>query len=202
MPDRYAGFAELAMEKKEGVDYRICMSPRESDVLILTPHGGKIESGTSEITNAGAGDSYTAYCFEGCQPSRNYVDLHITSGNFDEPRALGAVDRARFVVAIHGYRDRERAFVMVGGLDQKLRKAIEISLTDAGFMVEPPTAGARGCSPDNICNRGPGGRGCQLEISRRLRDRLKESAPDLLRFASAIRDAISLVAPRRNEDQG
>lgn len=197
--DRYTNFAELAAEKTERVDYRICTTLRESGVLILAPHGGKIEPGTSEIAEAIAGDSYSLCRFEGCQPSRNYEELHITSENFDEPQACDAVRRSRFVVAVHGYSDRERAFVMVGGLDEELREAIETSVSDAGFEVEPPTPGVRGVSRKNICNRGQRGRGCQLEISRLLRDELTENSADMSRFASAIRGAISRVIERQNE---
>ena len=201
MPDRYSRFAELAADKTEGVDYRIGRTLRDSDVLILAPHGGKIEPGTSEIAEAIAAGSYSVYRFEGCQGSGNFTELHITSENFDEPQALEAVRRSRFVVVVHGYRDTERAFVMVGGSDEELRSAIERSLGDAGFQIEPPQAGLTGRSPENICNRGQGGHGCQLEISRLLRDHLRESDSEMARFAAAVRNAVSTVVGRRSEEE-
>jgi phage replication-related protein YjqB (UPF0714/DUF867 family) len=74
--DKYRSFAELRESECEGIDFRICITDRAEPVAIIAPHGGKIESGTSEIATAIAGDCYSLYCFEGLRP-RPHSDLHI-----------------------------------------------------------------------------------------------------------------------------
>ncbi|WP_243454601.1 poly-gamma-glutamate hydrolase family protein [Desulfosporosinus fructosivorans] len=49
MPDFYSNFQELQLHEQEGQDYRINLSRHWHQVLIIAPHGGKIESYTSQI---------------------------------------------------------------------------------------------------------------------------------------------------------
>ena len=87
--DRYSSFEQLARHEREDVDYCITIARRPSStILILAPHGGAIESQTSEIARTVAGDDFNLYLFEGIKPSGNYKALHITSHCFDEPRLL------------------------------------------------------------------------------------------------------------------
>src|SRR5918999_2850260 len=90
MPDLYEDFATLAKGENEGIDYRICVTVRDSAVAIVAPHGGRIERGTSEIAAAIAKNNHSLYCFEGIK-KRPHRDLHITSTNFDEPKCISLI---------------------------------------------------------------------------------------------------------------
>lgn len=174
--------------------FRIRCDRRPSDVLIIAPHGGKIEPGTSEIAAAISGESYNLYCFEG-RKRRGNRDLHITSARFDEPQVLGLLSRCDRVVAVHGCAGAEQV-AYLGGLDHALGSAIGRALAACGFPVgthEDPQL--QGVHPANICNRGRRGRGVQLELSRGLRCFLvrsarTESRANLTHFAEAVRGAI------------
>ena len=185
----YMSFEELADREVEGQDYRIRVEVRDPRVLIMAPHGGKIEPATSEIAEAIAGVDYSLYSFEGLKADGNSV-LHIESHLFDEPRALQAVEKADIVVTVHGQIDRRDEFVMVGGLNDGLRSEIEGQLEVAGFKTRPPTEGLLGTDRMNICNRGKLKQGVQLEISRKVRDVLRANQDPLQTFANAVRKGI------------
>jgi phage replication-related protein YjqB (UPF0714/DUF867 family) len=102
----YPNYAALSANEREGIDYRICSTLRDSPVAIIAPHSGRIERRTSDIAAAIAGDSYALYCFEGTKPSGN-SRLHMTSINFDEPRCPALIATCDVVVAVHGLRDNE-----------------------------------------------------------------------------------------------
>jgi phage replication-related protein YjqB (UPF0714/DUF867 family) len=188
-PDKYQDFADLIRHEREGVDFRICRTIRPAPVAIIAPHGGGIEPGTSEIASAIARDRYCLYCFEGLKRCSN-LDLHITSTNYDEPTCLDLLARCDVVVSLHGL-DGEQKHIDVGGRDFGLRDAICRSLEKLGFDAQVVERGAHaGVSPENICNRGRGGAGVQLEIARALRDTLIASSGDRGAFACAVRQAI------------
>jgi len=155
----------------------------------MAPHGGKIEPGTSEIADAIAANKYAFYSFEGIKSDGNGI-LHIPSGLFDEPIAEEAVRKAERVVTIHGHLDQKDEFVMVGGLDDDLKSAMEHELEIAGFQVRKPRPDLSGRDAQNICNRGAKGKGVQFEISRKLRNLLKEDVGCLHDFAQAVQRAI------------
>jgi phage replication-related protein YjqB (UPF0714/DUF867 family) len=167
MDDTYRSFAELAASEEEGRDYERELVRRESDILIIAPHGGGIEQGTSEIAAAVAGEDFSLYCFKGTKRSGN-KDLHITSTSFDDPQCLDLVKRSRNVVAIHGLRGRDQV-INVGGLDQRLKTRLLAALNEAGFEAREDDSHHSGTFPSNMCNRGPGGGGVQLEITEGLR---------------------------------
>jgi phage replication-related protein YjqB (UPF0714/DUF867 family) len=187
----YSSFGTLADREVEGQDYRIRIELRDPRVLIMAPHGGKIESATAEVAEAIAGADYSFYSFEGIKTDGNGV-LHIESHLFDEPRALQTVEKTDIVVTVHGQVDRKEEFVMVGGLDDGLRSEIQRQLEAAGFQTRPPTEGLMGTDPMNICNRGRLRRGVQLEISRRVRDVLRTNQDQLQTFSDAVRKGIRL----------
>lgn len=180
----------------EGIDWAVRVIERTSPIVILAPHSGHIEPTTSLVAEAIAAERYTLYCFEGLRPGRVHGDLHITSAHFDEPRALTLVGRARVAVAIHGYLESEADEpVLLGGLDAPLIALIARSLDAAGFPAA--TSGHRfpGRDPANICNRTARGRGVQIELSRTLRDRLRDDLDQRQRFAAAIHRAIDAHLP-------
>jgi phage replication-related protein YjqB (UPF0714/DUF867 family) len=164
--DKYKNYAELAaVEKPEAYWVR---SHDAGPVLILAPHGGGIEPGTSELAVGIAGEDFSLYLFEGRKQQDN-GDLHVTSSHFDEPQALFAVQRCETVIAIHG-EDSETNSVYIGGRDKATKERISATLKAAGFdareVDKPHPAGE---AQDNICNRGRSGAGVQLEIAAGLR---------------------------------
>lgn len=191
MTSLYESFKELKKREIEGQDYRIRIDLKDEHVLVMAPHGGKIEPGTAEIAEAIAGHDYAFYSFEGLKADGNSV-LHIESHLFDEPRALQAVEKADIVITVHGQLDQKNAFVMIGGLNDGLCLEIKRQLEASGFQTRPPTEGLGGTDPRNICNRGRSKCGAQLEISRKVRDSLRTSRNQLQSFADAVRRAIRL----------
>jgi phage replication-related protein YjqB (UPF0714/DUF867 family) len=163
MNDLYRNFADLTLTEQEGKDFRRLAISRPSEVVILAPHGGGIEAGTSEIAKALADETFSLYCFEGLK-QRGNQRLHITSARFDEPLCLELLQDARRVLAIHGCAGKAQR-IHVGGLDQELSKAILAGLVHIGFPAQADGSHHGGSRPENICNRGCTGAGVQLEIS-------------------------------------
>jgi phage replication-related protein YjqB (UPF0714/DUF867 family) len=199
MPDRYAAYAELARAEVEGQDYQIQVIQRDSALVVVAPHGGNIEPGTSEIALAIAGSDLSCYLFEGLKYYGNKV-LHITSSRFDEPRCLAMLASAQTVLTVHGESgDSQNTFV--GGLDRQLRDRVAATLKLHGFRVaQHANPSLQGVHPRNICNLGQSACGVQLEIARGLRDTWFESmtvhgrtqqSAGLLDFAQAVRTALA-----------
>lgn len=168
MTDRYKDFAELSRNEEEGRDFRIRPLDRRVPMVVIAPHGGDIEHGTSEIADAIAGDDFSFYAFEGIKQSRNR-DLHITSHRFDEPKCVNLVGASTTAIAIHG-RKGEAKVVYLGGLDTRALKVLRATLLAGGFRVEKDDSPRlQGRDKKNICNRTKTGTGVQLEITRGLR---------------------------------
>lgn len=166
--DQYQNFAELSANEREGRDYRIRLRQGMSIFAVMAPHGGRIERGTSQITEAIAGDKHAFYLFEGIKERNNHL-LHITSDRFDEPAALTVAGQVQTVITIHGAKGREHR-VYTGGLNHELERHILDAMNHAGFkaMHDPsPTRQGRGVT--NICNRGGSGMGVQVELTQGLR---------------------------------
>lgn len=196
LDDRYSDFDELSRDEREGVDFRICLTRRVSPVAIIAPHGGKIESGTSEIAAAIAGERYCLYRFEGLKPCRNRL-LHIPSTKFDEPKCMELISTCDIVVSVHGLKGKHEA-IDVGGLDHELRDAICGSLNNASFEAKIVTSGRHaGISQRNICNRGRLGAGVQLEITKGLRGTLLTRSQSLTDLETAVRWAIDRLCRDR-----
>jgi phage replication-related protein YjqB (UPF0714/DUF867 family) len=189
MTSPYKNFEELAQREVEGKDFQIRHHTRDERVLIMAPHGGKIEPTTSRIAEAISGENYSYYSFEGIKEEGNGV-LHIESHLFDEPRGLQAVQKADIVITVHGQLDHKEGFIMVGGLYLDLRSEVRRRLKAADFQTRTPPEGLQGIDPENICNRGKLKGGVQLEVSRRERDLLKTDKERLKKFATTVREAI------------
>jgi phage replication-related protein YjqB (UPF0714/DUF867 family) len=165
--DRYRNFAELSAAECAGVDYRI-RARAAGPTLLLAPHGGNIELGTTELAEAIAADDHSFYTFESLRDARN-ADLHITSARYDEPRCIAMLARSDVVVTIHG-EQRPSEVVFVGGLDTARAARIRDGLRRHGFVAESvDRSELRGHSRTNVCNRGRRRAGVQLEISKGLR---------------------------------
>jgi phage replication-related protein YjqB (UPF0714/DUF867 family) len=187
----YRNYKELASREVEDKDYQIRMNLKDEHILVMAPHGGKIEPGTTEIGEAIAGMDYSFYSFEGLKADGNSA-LHIESHLFDEPRALQAVEKADVVITVHGQIDQKDEFVMIGGINIDLGSEIKSQLEAAGFKTRHPTEGLMGTDPMNICNRGKLKSGVQLEISRKIRDLLRNNKEQFQKFANAVRRAIQI----------
>ena len=164
--DRYANFQELQADTTAEVDYHIESVKRDSPILIMTPHGGGIESGVSELVLYTAAGEFSEYYFEALRTANNR-DLHITSSNFDEPIGDKMARESEFTLAYHGYSDTENKHTLIGGRDEQAKHAAYKALTRAGFSAEVLANGTylAGSEQNNICNRNKRGMGLQLELS-------------------------------------
>jgi len=187
MSDLYGSYAELAVCETEGVHYRIRMIERDSPIVVVAPHGGSIEAGTSQTAALIAGEDFSLYCFEGLVSGRR---LHITSARFDEPRGVALVEASEIAIAIHGRADRgDHRTVWMGGLHHALRDAIGMSLERAGFKTSLDHH-MQGKAPGNICNRGRMRAGVQLELPMSLRNSFFNDVLARQAFVSAVRATI------------
>ena len=197
--DHYASFSELGDSEREGVDYAVRLWRREGALtVVLAPHGGGIEPGSSEVARTIAGSELSLALFEGFK-SRGNSRLHVTSTGFDEPRCLELLRGAEYVVAIHGEKSG-RAVTFLGGRDAALGECIRRALESRGFAVEVhENAELQGAATANICNRGRRGQGVQLELAFGLRKRFFESLTaagrtrptgEQARYAAAVREGL------------
>jgi phage replication-related protein YjqB (UPF0714/DUF867 family) len=184
MADKYESFAELAARETDGRDYRIrALERKGSLVIVLAPHGGRIEIGTSELAELVAGAEHSLFLFEGLKPYGANRDLHITSHRFDHPRCLALASAHDVTLAIHGCRGESHIYL--GGLDVELTALLGKHLAFAGLTASVDRHCYPGRHPLNICNRSARGRGAQLEITYDLRT--GDSRPVI---AAAVRAAL------------
>ena len=197
--DVYRNFAELSKAEREDIDFRISAVKQEgSSTVIVAPHGGAIEPGTSEVAKKVANNDLSLAIFEGIKPKDN-KHLHITSTNFDEPRCVELVKKSDTVVAIHGEGSNELS-VFLGGRDYDLGVQLKTALDRYGYAVKTHgNPDLHGLAAENICNRGRYGAGVQLELSSGLRQTFFQSLTDkgrkkptneLVRFAAAVREGL------------
>lgn len=206
--DKYNNFEEL---KKNETLYEICYVERSSGIAIIAPHGGRIESRTSEIAKGIAGTEHSFYSFNGLKKKGENKDLHITGTKFDEPTAVAIVEKSERVVAIHGCTGKSK-YIELGGLDDNLKKLIDDKLTKylktdilaKHFEIKSPKDTRKGECEKNICNRSKNERGgVQIEISKGFRDsmfnpnkikgRLRQPTDNFNKFVSAVREAIAKI---------
>jgi phage replication-related protein YjqB (UPF0714/DUF867 family) len=181
--DHYQNFAEIAQKNKEGRDYLIEVSDRESGILVMAFHGGFIEPGTTELAKAIAGAELSFYGFSGLieketdEASYTSSLLHLTSARFDEPKLMSLTKKKEFCLAIHGFGGAEGDFC-VGGANAEQRKIITEQLSKAFPDFKScelccnPFNGTSLENPVNHCLK----RGVQIELSPGLRRKiLKDS---------------------------
>ena len=197
--DVYRNFAELSGVEREDIDFRISAVKRDgSKAVIVAPHGGAIEPGTSEVAKEVANNDLSLAIFEGIKPKGN-KRLHITSTNFDEPRCVELVQESDTVVAIHGEGSDELS-VFLGGKNNELCAQLKEALERYGYAVKTHgNPDLHGLNEANICNRGRHGAGVQLELSSGLRQTFfqsltakgrKKPTDELVRFAAAVREGL------------
>jgi phage replication-related protein YjqB (UPF0714/DUF867 family) len=185
----------LARGYLPGRDFRVAFGDSKVDLcLLIAPHGGGIEPGTSEILRAVSEmGGWAWYEFAGFLRKGNQAELHIASTSFDEPTLMSMLPQTRFVVAFHGASDAGEPIVYVGG---RWKRACEI-LSDsinassrkhgihAALAHENPVAHLQGSQESNLTNRGKRAEGVQLEFSRGARNLL--FPPDCSREARGRR---------------
>jgi phage replication-related protein YjqB (UPF0714/DUF867 family) len=197
--DVYRNFAELSETETEGLDFCVSAVKREgSNVVIVAPHGGAIEPGTSEVAKEVADNDLSLAIFEGIRLEGN-KRLHITSTNFDEPRCVELVQVSHAVVAIHGEGSAGLS-VFLGGKDKELGTQLQAALERYGYTVKTHGNPAlQGLHDGNICNCGQSGAGVQLELSLGLRKTFFESLTEkgrekptneFARFVAAVREGL------------
>jgi len=190
--DRYSCIDELRQHEEQGRDFSITTVPRAaSTCLILAPHGGGIEHGTSDIARAIAGEDFNLYLFEGIKAKGN-AGLHVTSSRFDEQSCLEILSACDFVLAIHGCKGEDER-VLLGGLHRTMKREISDSLQTHGVNIESSGHRYPATDPMNICNRGRMRQGVQLEISAPLR-----RSPNRHRVVDAVRAALLAREPGAN----
>lgn len=209
MPDTYPNYAALAAAQTEGVDYRVIQrQPPGSALLHLAIHGGGIEPGSGVAASYCAGSDRLFYEFAGTKTSGNSV-LHITSTNFDEPRALAISRKAAYTISWHGCAGSTPQ-VFMGGADTILRDRIRVALDAAGFTVAATTpTELDGDDPASINQKNRRVAGVQLELTLALRqsffpdgntgsanrDDPTKRTEAFYRFCNAVRAVLAQVDP-------
>lgn len=185
----YRTMQELAFKEREGVDFTRTFVDRNSSVVIVAPHGGNLEPGTSEIAERLADANLSVYCFNSLKPQTD-ESLHITSRLFDCLYCEQLVTKSEHVLTVHGCRGDFEA-VFVGGKNRELGYELSRRFREEALIPSVPDPVYFGRDPKNICNRGSSGFGIQLEITTALRDRLVgEDAEIQRRFDSTVKQFI------------
>lgn len=197
MVDRFSSYSGLSEVYHRGEHYDVHFWPGSvyPDILIMAPHGGKIEKRTGELVKATASSDYSGYIFAGKLKANNKDELHITSERYDVPEALACVSSARIVVALHGRLDEnDRSQTWMGGLDKHSCQVIGERLEHAGFPVRYDPPKFKGTASLNICNRGLSRAGVQLEIPLTMREKFEVDAIQEKLFVQALREALAELA--------
>ena len=189
--DKYGSFDELRRAEREGVDFRIRVMRREASVAIIAPHGGKIEPGTSELTEPSRAmttgfiaSKASRSCLIATSTSRRPISASPDARN-SWSRAIGSWP---CMAAASGSGNLSKW----EGWTRTCATLFAGSLQDAGYSAEVVTSGGLAAlSPANICNRGARRRGVQLEVTRGLHDMLLAQPQGLVDFAQAVRRAIA-----------
>lgn len=168
MLPEYPNFAALVATETEGIDFERIHRPQPgAKVVVLAPHGGRIEPQTDAIAKAIALDDMSLYCFCSKKP-KSKGNLHITSHNFDDPKCVALASKHQWVLAIHGCKKKGN-HVLLGGRDAPLIADLALGLKEAGIPVVSCGHEYLGTNRNNICNRGAAGVGAQFELTMQFR---------------------------------
>jgi len=180
-----------------GRDFRVAFGDSKIDLcLLIAPHGGGIEPGSSEIMRAVAElGGWAWYEFAGFLRRGNKEALHIASTHFDEPTLRSMLPQAGFVVAFHGASEDREPLVYVGGKWKVGRETVVESINAASGehgiravdAIDHAAPHLQGLDDANVTNRGKRAAGVQLEFSRAARDML--FPPHSSREARGLRSA-------------
>ena len=108
--DYYKSMTELYNDTTEGIDWKKDTRNVGKSVLIVAPHGGNLEQGTSELTKlvANNGD-FDYFSFEAIRPSNN-TQLHVTSTNYDDATLHDMIQDRTATISIHGARGKNNSY--------------------------------------------------------------------------------------------
>lgn len=177
--DHYANFDELASKNTAGVDYEIITKSNNSNILVMSFHGGFIEPGTTELGKAVSENLFDFYTFKALKKDEMSEDsmtssmLHLTSAHFDEPQLMKLTTTADFCLGLHGFGGREADFC-VGGGNSEQRKVLVQKLSNAFPDLKTCELccdtfnGVSAKNPINKCKL----QGVQVEISPKVRKKL------------------------------
>lgn len=156
---------------------------------VIAPHGGGIETGTSELCLAVAGYhpatlavtppggvTYDYWMFEGLLASGNDA-LHVASTGCDDGVAVSQCAGSLNALALHGCTTRAAGqpdgaeVVLVGGRNPTLKQYLleELDRVDLSAVDAAPICALNGDEVTNIANRTLLGMGGQLELTTPLR---------------------------------
>jgi len=187
--DILMSFQQLQSRYNENIDFCIGSINRDSSTLVMAIHGGSIEIGTSQIARSVAEIlQCDLYLFEGIRDCNNNI-LHITSTNFNEPKAQKLVEKSNLTLSIHGCRGSNEV-TYIGGLDSKTGNKIVRHLKAAGFKVEDAPARLGGKQIDNICNQNSINKGVQLELTYAMRKTLLNETKSFEKYTEALAAAM------------
>ena len=154
---------------------------------ILAPHGGGIETGTSELCLAIAGyhpadlaptdgPLHDYWMFEGLLSTGN-TRLHVTSTNCDDTVARAIAGGSLNAIGLHGCKPEQADLpagtqaVLVGGRNTAFKSLLLTRLNAAGVQAIDASSvpNLNGDEPANIANRTRLAAGAQLELTTPLR---------------------------------
>ena len=203
--DIYCSMTDLYAEEIEGVNftkewyrhrwrYGTAKTDNEENLIcIMAPHGGSIESGTTELALATAGftddfngqpatpQTYDYFIFNGINPSKLNGRLHVTASHYDDPVASKLVKNSNISLAFHGCTDDQPnestgigfKACLLGGIDKAFKELLEVQLVGAGFNAYITNQEMlNGDLPKNIINKNKRGAGVQFELTTSFRDSL------------------------------
>jgi len=213
MEDKYWAMTQLYEKEKEGATYTKAWYrhrwrynsvedySKENEIFIMAPHGGSIETGTTELALATAGftddfnDSpatsatYDYFVFNGKNDPNPNRDLHVTARHYDDPVARELVQNSLISLAFHGCKDHqaihepgheveleegeEYKACLIGGLDEPFKISLKEKLVEAGFItVITGINDLDGRNPENIINKNKRMAGAQFELTTSFRSSL------------------------------
>ena len=164
-------------------DFRVAFGDSKIELcLLIAPHGGGIEPGSSEIMRTVAEmGGWAWYEFAGFLRKGNKDALHISSTEFNEPTLKSMLPQTGFIVAFHGASESREPIVYVGGKWSLGRRTVIEAINGAfrkhgiravDAIDNAVAAHLRGLDDSNITNLGKRAEGIQLEFSRGARNLL------------------------------
>jgi phage replication-related protein YjqB (UPF0714/DUF867 family) len=193
--DHYQNFTQMQKNNIEGVDYSIDLKNNHSKILVMSFHGGFIESGTTELGLAITKNDFDFYAFSALKPGEMHAPsftsstLHITSTHFNDPKLLKMLPEKDFCLGLHGFGGEEADFC-IGGAAQKKRVNL-LGLLQSQFpelksceLCCPPYNGVSLKNPINQCKH----EGVQVEMSPKVRKKILADRVFLKRLSDAFID--------------
>lgn len=182
--DFYADLYSLKADLKQGTDYVIYCRPGTSGVTVVAPHGGNIESGTSELARAIAGNEHNLFDFVFMNGPFRYRG-HVTSTNFMDERLAALLSRSRICVSLHRMRDKHQK-IYLGGRNRELKELASERLSAMGFITELEPPRLQGVDKRNFVNLASEC-GLQVEIPEPVAESLLPGVSEYARKTSVYR---------------